>query len=203
MLSKRQQALKRLFDLIFSIAGILIFCVPVIFLVILASFSTGRFGIFSQLRIGQGGKPFVIYKIRTMYAQQNASPITQFMDPRLTPFGRFLRTTHLDELPQLYNILIGTMSFVGPRPDVPGYADKLTGDDRIILSVKPGITGPATIRFKNEDRILAVQADPQKYNDTVLWIEKVKINREYVENWSFLGDLNYIFATIFPKFDRF
>lgn len=203
MLSKRQQGLKRLFDLIFSLAGILIFCVPVFFLVILASISTGRFGIFSQLRIGQGGKEFVIYKIRTMHAQHNASPITQFMDPRLTPFGRFLRTTHLDELPQLYNILIGTMSFVGPRPDVPGYADKLTGDDRIILSVKPGITGPATLKFKNEDRILAAQADPQKYNDTVLWMEKVRINREYVENWSFLGDLNYIFATIFPKFDRF
>jgi lipopolysaccharide/colanic/teichoic acid biosynthesis glycosyltransferase len=123
--------------------------------------------------------------------------MTSLNDPRITPLGKFLRKYNFDELPQLFNVLIGDMSFVGPRPDVKGYADKLIGDDRIILSVKPGITGPATLKFKNEDRLLSQQKDPKKYNDTVIWKEKVKINKLYVENWSLLGDLNYIVKTIF------
>ena len=123
--------------------------------------------------------------------------ITVRDDPRLTAFGKYLRKYHLDELPQLFNVLIGDMSFVGPRPDVAGYADLLQGDDRIILSVRPGITGPATLKFKNEDALLSQQPDPKAYNDKVIWKEKVRINKEYIMNWTLLGDINYIFKTIF------
>ena len=96
------------------------------------------------------------------------------------------------------NVLIGNMSFVGPRPDVIGYADKLADDDRIIVSVKPGITGPATLKYRNEEKLLALQLNPKEYNDTIIWKEKIKINKRYVENWSFLGDLKSIFKTFFP-----
>ena len=123
--------------------------------------------------------------------------ITLKDDARLSSVGKTLRKYHLDELPQLLNVLIGDMSIVGPRPDVAGYADLLQGDDRIILSVRPGITGPATLKFKNEDVLLSQQPDPKKYNDTIIWPEKVRLNKEYVKNWSFLGDLNFIFKTIF------
>ena len=92
---------------------------------------------------------------------------------------------------------MGTMSFVGPRPDVTGYADQLKGEDVIILSIKPGITGPATLKFRNEEQILSKQSDPKKYNDTIIWKEKVKLNKAYIKNWSFLGDINYIVKTIF------
>ena len=129
---------------------------------------------------------------------QKGDVITVENDPRITNFGRFIRKFKLDELPQLINIVLGEMSFVGPRPDVEGYADKLTGEDRIILSVKPGITGPATLVFRNEESVLARQKDPIDYNNNVIWPEKIKINREYIENWTFKKDLLIIFKTIFP-----
>lgn len=197
MLTKKQQIAKRLIDLFLSVIGIIIFIFPIIILIIIATISTKRFGLFSQTRVGQFGKLFLIYKIRTMRFGQDENFITIGSDPRITTFGRFLRAKKLDEFPQLFNVLTGTMSFVGPRPDVAGYADQLQGDDRIILSVKPGITGPATLKFKDEETLLARQKNPKKYNDTIIWQEKIKINKMYIKNWSFLSDLKYIFNTIF------
>lgn len=124
--------------------------------------------------------------------------VTTDTDPRITRLGRFFRKTKLDELPQLIHVLLGQMSFVGPRPDVPGFADNLSGDDRIILSVRPGITGPATLKYRNEESILAGQDDPERYNDEVIFPDKVRLNKEYVENYSFRKDIKYIWQTIFP-----
>ena len=120
-------------------------------------------------------------------------------DPRVTKVGKVLRRTSIDELPQLVNILKGDMSFVGPRPDVPGYADKLTGDDRKILLLKPGITGPASLKYRNEEELLAEQEDPQKYNDEILFPDKVRINIEYLDNWSFWYDIKIIVYTVLGK----
>jgi len=187
---------KDIFD--YTLAFVLIILLlPLIFILILIStFSTGKFGVFTQERVGKDGKVFRIYKIRSMDVQ-SGDVITAEDDPRVTKFGHFIRKTKLDELAQLFNILKGDMSFVGPRPDVVGYADKLEGKDRIILSVKPGITGPATLYYKNEEHLLAEQEDKQKYNDEVIWPNKVRINRQYLENWYFLADMKIIFKTIF------
>ena len=197
-LNDNQRIIKRAFDLFFSLIGLVIFSIPVLFLIILATFSTGKSGLFVQERIGKDAGIFKMYKIRTMKrGKESDLSITIGGDNRITAFGRFLRKFKLDELPQLFNVLIGNMSFVGPRPDVKGYADQLQGKDRIILSVKPGITGPATLRFKNEEEILAKQKDPKRYNDEVIWPEKVRINTQYIENWTLWKDIKYIFKTIF------
>ncbi len=197
-LNTRQSFVKRIFDLFFSFFGLFFLSIPMLFLIIVASFSTHTFGLFSQWRIGYHGKLFKMYKIRTMKIGLNPDDfITLKNDERITAFGKFLRLLKLDELPQLFNVLIGNMSFVGPRPDVAGYADKLKGIDRIILTVKPGITGPATLKFKNEETILENQKDPKKFNDKIIWPEKVKINIQYIENWSFKYDIKYIFKTVF------
>ena len=197
MLSKKQQLAKRLFDVVFSFIGIVVFLLPVLVLIVVATISTRKFGIFSQQRVGQDAKLFTMYKIRTMRFHHSDTFIAVLDNSKITRIGKILRQSKLDELPQLYNVLIGEMSFVGPRPDVAGYADKLTGEDRIVLTVKPGITGPATLKFKNEDAILVQQENPKKYNDTIIWKEKVRINKEYIKEWSFLGDLKHIFKTIF------
>jgi lipopolysaccharide/colanic/teichoic acid biosynthesis glycosyltransferase len=122
--------------------------------------------------------------------------VTSSDDVRITTIGGFFRRVKIDELPQLWNVLIGQMSFVGPRPDVAGYADKLKGEDRIILSVKPGITGPAQLAYRDEEKILSNQNNHIKYNDEVIWPDKIKINRMYVENYSFFKDLYYIGKTV-------
>ena len=197
MLSKKQQIIKRSFDIIASFFSIILCFFPILVLIMLASLSTKDFGLFTQQRVGRNAKLFRIFKIRTMKYSHDENFITLKDDLRLTAFGKFLRKYHLDELPQVFNVLKGDMSFVGPRPDVAGYADLLQGDNRIILSIRPGITGPATLKFRNEDVILSQQKDPKKYNDTIIWKEKVKINKEYILNWTFLGDLNFIFKTIF------
>lgn len=152
--------------------------------------------IFRQKRIGQYGKPFTFYKFRTMKAQQGGSSVTVRNDARLTKIGKFLRRYKLDELPQLWNVLKGDMSFVGPRPDVEGYANKLQGDDRIILELKPGITGPATIKYRNEEDLLAAQENPLEYNDKVIWPNKVWINKEYARERTFMRDIKIILKTI-------
>ena len=121
---------------------------------------------------------------------------TIFIYSRCAEIGKFFRKTKIDELPQLQNVLIGKMSFVGPRPDVPGYADKLEGDDRIILTVRPGITGPSSMKYKDEEELLEKQDDPRGYNDNVIWPDKVIINREYIRNWSFKKDIAYIIKTV-------
>ncbi len=123
--------------------------------------------------------------------------MTSIDDHRITPTGKILRKWKIDELPQLWNILVGDMSFVGPRPDVPGYLDKLQGQDADIATLRPGITGPATLKYRNEEEILSKVENQQDYNDRVIWPDKVRINKKYLENWSFHKDIAYIKRTFF------
>jgi len=196
-LSRAQITVKRLFDLCFSIFALLVSSWLILLAWLVASWDTRSNGFFVQERVGRHGKLFRVYKIKTMRPRRAiGSSVTYAGDPRVTKFGRFLRRTKIDELPQLWNILVGDMSFVGPRPDVPGFADCLTGDDRVVLSVRPGITGPATLKYRNEEEILAAQADPEAYNRDVIFPDKVRINREYIENWCLVDDLRYILRTV-------
>lgn len=155
--------------------------------------------IYKQKRVGQGGRLFVMYKFSSMFVGHSGSSVSVKGESRITPLGAVLRKYKLDELPELWNVFIGDMSFVGPRPDVPGYADKLQGDDRRILLLKPGITGPASLKYRNEEELLAEQDNPQKYNDEVLFPDKVRINVEYLDNWSFWNDIKIIMYTVFGK----
>lgn len=154
---------------------------------------------FVQQRVGKGGKLFPCHKFRSMSVNHNGSSVSVAGESRITPLGAILRKYKLDELPELWDVLIGKMSFVGPRPDVPGYADKLQGKDRIILSLRPGITGPATLKYRNEEELLAAVADPIKYNDEVIYPDKVRINRYYAEHYSFVDDIRMIFCTVLGK----
>ena len=140
---------------------------------------------FVQQRVGRHGKLFKLVKFRTMSVNHNGGSISVKGESRITPFGKKLRNYKLDELPELWNVLKGEMSFVGPRPDVPGYADKLKGEDRKILLLKPGITGPASMKYTNEEEILAQQEDPVKYNNEVIYPDKVRINLEYLQRRTF------------------
>ena len=155
--------------------------------------------IFKQRRVGQHGKLFTMYKFSSMTVGHSDSSISVKGESRITPLGAKLRKYKLDELPELWNVLIGDMSFVGPRPDVPGYADKLEGEDRRMLLLKPGITGPASLKYRNEEELLAEQDDPQKYNDEVLFPDKVRINIEYLDNLSFWYDIKIIIYTVLGK----
>ena len=195
-LTPLQAAGKRTFDVIFSAAGLGLTIWLIALAWIAATIDTRENGFFTQRRVGYGGRQFTILKIRTMRSSNSASSVTVSGDSRVTGLGRIWRKLKIDELPQLLNVLIGQMSFVGPRPDVPGFADALTGNDRIVLTVRPGITGPATIKYRNEEELLASAADPEDYNREVIFPDKVKINREYVENWSFARDIHIIWATI-------
>lgn len=197
MMSKRDIVLKRSFDVSFSVIGLLVFTIPIIILVIISTISFQKFGLFRQIRIGLHGKKFWIYKIRSLEDDDESDSVTVLNDPRINSYGKILRKTKLDEIPQLWNVLIGDMSLVGPRPDVPGYADKLTGEDSLILNVRPGITGPATLKYRDEEQLLARHDDPKKYNDEVIWKDKVEINKEYVKNWSFKNDLRILWDTFF------
>ncbi len=154
---------------------------------------------YKQERVGQHGKKFKIYKIRTMKSNcsDNDFFVTAANDERILPFGRFLRKTKLDEIVELVNVLKGEMSLVGPRPDVAGYADMLVGEDRKILEMKPGITGPASLKYINEEELLAKVDNPQKYNDEIIYPDKVKINLDYYYNRTFWGDIKIILKTIF------
>ena len=187
------RGLKRFFDLVLSLILLPIFILPIVLLVIFASFDTDAWGIFSQDRVGKHAKVFKIYKIRTL---KNEVHRLGHLDKSATSFGKFVRRYKLDELPQLFNVLKGDMSFVGPRPDIKGFADILEGDDSVILTIRPGVTGPATLKYKNEEDILALQDDPEKYNRTIIWRDKVEINKMYIKNWSFYLDLKYIIKSI-------
>lgn len=154
---------------------------------------------FTQKRVGQHGKLFTVIKFRTMSVNHGGSTISIKGENRITPLGATLRKYKLDELPELWNVLKGEMSFVGPRPDVPGYADKLTGEDRKILELRPGITGPASMKYANEEEILAQQPDPVKYNDEVIYPDKVRINLEYIKRQSFWLDIRIIIYTVTGK----
>ncbi|MBT6048353.1 MAG: sugar transferase [Candidatus Scalindua sp.] len=189
---------KRFFDISMSFIGLILSGWIIVLAFFLATIDTRKGGIFTQSRIGQYGKPFKVIKIRTMRDVRGIDTnVTTLNDPRITKLGFFFRKTKIDELPQLINVLQGKMSFVGPRPDVSGYADKLNGDDNIILSIKPGITGPASLKYRNEEELLAEQADPEKYNREVLFPDKVRLNREYIDNYSFCKDMKYIWETAF------
>ena len=194
MLTSSQQVYKRIFDVLLCLIILPVVIIPMGVLICIATFSTGMNGLFSQIRIGKKARPFQLYKIRTLKGLHHES-IKEITDNK-TVFGSWLRKTKLDELPQLFNILIGDMSWVGPRPDIPGYADQLSGEDRIVLSVRPGLTGPATIKYKDEDKLLLAQEDPQDYNDKVIWPDKVEINKQYIKNWSLLKDIKYILASV-------
>lgn len=191
--------LKYIFDRIVAFFGLL-FLWPVLLIVaIMIKCQMPGPVFFVQQRVGKGGKLFSCHKFRSMSVNHNGSSVSVAGESRITPLGAILRKYKLDELPELWDVLIGKMSFVGPRPDVPGYADKLQGKDRIILSLRPGITGPATLKYRNEEELLAAVADPIKYNDEVIYPDKVRINRYYAEHYSFVDDIRMIFCTVLGK----
>jgi lipopolysaccharide/colanic/teichoic acid biosynthesis glycosyltransferase len=192
-----QVIIKGLFDFSLALVGLVLVAPIIILAWVVASIETKSNGFFLQKRIGRNGKLFVLIKIKTMKPVLGVNTnVTQKNDVRITISGAIFRKTKIDELPQLWNVLIGQMSFVGPRPDVKGYADKLQGKDKVILSVRPGITGPASLKYKNEEELLAEQSNPEQYNNEVIWPDKVKINVNYVKNWSFIQDMRYIYQTV-------
>jgi len=196
-LSGINKTLKNIFDFILSLFGLLATWWLIVIAWIVATIESKSNGMFIQKRVGKDGRLFNVYKIKTMKKVKGVdTTITSADDIRITKSGKFFRDTKIDELPQLFNVFVGDMSFVGPRPDVEGYADKLRGDDRIILSIRPGITGPASLKYKNEEEILSKQSNPKKYNDEVIWPDKVEINKEYIKNWSLKKDIMYIIKTI-------
>ncbi len=196
LITRTELKVKRCFDVVLAILLLPFLILPIIVLTLLSTLDTKSWGIFSQWRVGQNGRLFKIFKLKTL---KNEVHQLGHLEKSATQLGLFLRRTKLDELPQLFNVIKGDMSFVGPRPDVPGFADILMGDDRLVLMVKPGITGEATLKYKNEETLLAQQDDPETYNRTIIWVDKVKINRKYVENYSFYLDLILIFKSIFNR----
>lgn len=206
--------IKWIFDRVVALIGLL-FLWPVLLVVaILVKVKMpGGPAIFTQKRVGKGGKLFTCHKFRTMTVRHNGLTVSVAGDSRITPFGAVLRHYKLDELPGLWDVLIGNMSFVGPRPDVPGYADKLTGDDRDVLKLRPGITGPATLKYRLEDEMIAdyvakrqaegdkrpMQEIATEYNDKVIYPNKVRINCYYYRHYSFWKDIEMIFATVLGR----
>lgn len=191
---------KRCFDVGLALAGLAVSLPVILAAFVVASIDTGANGFFTQERVGRGGRSFRIVKIRTMRPGSGAlTTVTTANDPRITAAGRFFRRTKIDELPQLFNILAGQMSFVGPRPDTPGFADRLEGADRVVLAVRPGITGPATLRYRHEEALLAAQPDPERFNREVIYPEKVRLNRRYVECYRFGEDLRLLALTLFTR----
>ena len=200
--------LKWLFDKLASLFGLL-FLSPVLLVVaILIKVKMPGPVLFCQKRVGQYGKLFTVYKFRSMTVKAEASVASRDSDAtsiasteqnRITPLGEKLRRYKLDELPELWNVLKGDMSFVGPRPDVPGYADQLQGEERDILKLKPGITGPASLKYRNEEELLAFVENPAQYNDEVIFPDKVKLNLYYLKNYSFIKDIQMIVCTVLGK----
>ncbi len=196
-LSLSSRFIKRSFDILLSLAGLLILWPLILLGWLAATLSTRANGFFVQTRVGMHGRPFKLLKLRSMRNRKDfQTTVTTRQDPRITRVGALLRKTKMDELPQLWNVFVGHMSLVGPRPDVPGYADELIGEDRIILSIRPGITGPASLEFRNEEDLLSQQSDPEAYNREVIWPRKVELNKAYIFEYSFWKDLVYIWRTI-------
>lgn len=181
--------LKFFFDIIFSIFGLILCSLIIITCILLASIDTNSFGLFCQNRIGQFGKTFKIFKIKTINDKTKS----------ISKFGKFLRKSKLDELPQLINILLGDMSFVGPRPDITGYYDMLEGENRNILKLKPGLTSEASIKYRDEELLLQNLPHPKQYNDEVIFPDKVKMNLDYYYHHNLLIDLKIILKTVFSK----
>lgn len=218
--------LKWIFDRLVSLIGLLVLWPVLLVVAILVKVKMpGGPAFFVQNRVGKDGKLFKCHKFRTMIPVKNAegsngkkgdkgwSTVSVAGDSRITPLGSKLRHFKLDELPGLWDVLIGNMSFVGPRPDVPGYADKLVGEDRDVLKLRPGITGPATLKYRLEDEMIAEYvAQKQKegdtreaqdiaveYNDKVIYPDKVRINCYYYRHYSFIKDIQMIFCTVLGK----
>ncbi len=200
--------LKWLFDKLASLFGLL-FLSPVLLVVaILIKVKMPGPILFCQKRVGQYGKLFTVYKFRSMTVKAEASvasrdseatSIASTEQSRITPLGERLRRYKLDELPELWNVFKGDMSFVGPRPDVPGYADQLQGEERDILKLKPGITGPASLKYRNEEELLASVENPAQYNDDVIFPDKVKLNLYYLKHYSFIKDIQMIVCTVLGR----
>ena len=206
--------LKWLFDRVTAFIGLL-FLWPVLLIVaILVKVKMpGGPAFFVQKRVGKDGRLFDCHKFRTMTVKHNGSTVSVAGDSRITPLGAKLRHYKLDELPGLWDVLIGNMSFVGPRPDVPGYADKLEGDDRDVLKLRPGITGPATLKYRLEDEMISdyvsqkqaagdarpMQEIAVEYNDSVIYPDKVRLNCYYYRHYSFIKDIQMIFCTVLGK----
>lgn len=191
--------MKRSFDVISAFMALLLLMPLLLLVSLLIKLTMPGPVLFRQTRIGFGGRPFTIYKFRSMKVNRSKVSITLSSDNRITPLGRFLRRSKIDELPQLWNILRGDMSVVGPRPDVPGYSDKLQGSDQLLWTVRPGLTGLDSISYPFEETILDQQPDPQKYYDEVLWPDKVRLNLVYIKNRSFWMDIAIILFTVVRK----
>lgn len=199
---------KFVFDRLVSFLGLIILLPVLVIVAILVKVKMpGGPVFFSQRRVGRNGRLFTMHKFRTMTMDHGGSSVSVAGESRITPLGAKLRKYKLDELPELWNVLIGDMSFVGPRPDVPGYADALVGEDREVLQLRPGITGPASLKYRDEEALLARVAsegidgytDPVKYNDEVIYPDKVRLNRYYLHHHSFWMDIKMIFATVLGK----
>lgn len=192
--------LKYLFDRLVSLIGLLILWPVFIIVAILIKLKMpGGPVLFVQNRVGRHGKLFKVHKFRSMTMRKETDTVTGVAaaeTERITPLGEKLRKYKLDELPELWDVLIGKMSFVGPRPDIPGYADQLQGEDREILKLRPGITGPASLKYRNEEDILASVDNPQQYNDEIIYPDKVRLNRYYLHHYSFIKDIQMIFCTV-------
>lgn len=206
--------LKFLFDRIVAFVGLIILWPVLLIVAILVKVKMpGGPAFFVQKRVGKDGKLFNCHKFRTMTVKHNGSTVSVAGDSRITPLGAKLRHYKLDELPGLWDVLIGNMSFVGPRPDVPGYADKLVGDDRDVLKLRPGITGPATLKYRLEDEMISeyvaqkqkngdarpMQEIAVEYNDTVIYPDKVRLNCYYFRHYSFVKDIQMILCTVLGK----
>ena len=193
MLSQRQKFIKRSVDV--SLGGLfLVLTWPFligIYLFILVRYRVNP--IFNQQRVGSAGKLFELWKFRTLIS---VNEIESFPPQSTSKYLAFFRATKLDELPQILQVISGKMSLVGPRPDLPGYADLLEGKDRAILSLRPGLTGLATLKFRNEDELLKIQENPKCYNDQVIWPEKVRLNRYYLEHYSLGMDLDILIKSV-------
>lgn len=192
--------IKYIFDRIVSFIGLLCLWPVLIVVAILIKIKMpGGPALFTQKRVGRHGKLFTMHKFRSMTVSHSGSSVSVAGEARITPLGAKLRKYKLDELPELWDVLIGNMSFVGPRPDVPGYADQLKGDDRRVLELRPGITGPASLKYRDEEELLAKVDNPIEYNDTVIYPDKVRINLYYLNHYSFVKDIQMILCTVLGK----
>lgn len=192
--------IKCIFDYVVVIVFLPFWSLLLILIAIIIKLKERNFPIFfMQPRVGRNGRLFKMIKFRTMVPNKGINTITTSDDDRITPIGKFLRKTKLDEIPELINILKGEMSLVGPRPDVSGYADNLLGEQRLILKLKPGITGPASLKYSNEEELLSKVENPKWYNDQVIFPDKVKINMDYYYKSNIMLDLKLIIFTIIRK----
>lgn len=189
--------LKRIFDVIASFFGLLILSPFLLVAGLLVKFSSEGPVLFTQERIGRNGIPFTIFKFRTMFVDHGGSSVSVRGEKRITPIGAILRRFKIDEFPELWNILIGDMSFVGPRPDMPEYIARLQGEQREMLSLRPGLTSPASIKYAREEELLSMVPDPQKHFDEVIWPDKMRMNMEYIKRRTFIGDIVLILRTVF------